>query len=81
METIVSNVEKIGISENYIKQLQSILLRHSQKDQRHRGEYKKYSNSVEAFSEDSQSLGVVLETTSAFDTPKSMHAKLVYWTR
>lgn len=80
METIFSNFEQIEITDNYIKQLHTILLRHSQKDQRHRGEYKIHSNSVEAFNEEGQSLGVVFETTSAFDTPKAMQ-ELVYWTR
>lgn len=80
METIFSNFEHIEISENYIKQLHIILLRHSHKDVRHRGEYKKHSNSVEAFDESGKSLGVVFETTSAFDTPQKMQ-ELVYWTR
>ncbi|SMN13835.1 filamentation induced by cAMP protein Fic [Bathymodiolus heckerae thiotrophic gill symbiont] len=80
METIFSNFEHIEISENYIKQLHIILLRHSNKDVRHRGEYKKHSNSVEAFDELGKSLGVVFETTSAFDTPQKMQ-ELVYWTK
>ncbi|MBA5249092.1 MAG: Fic family protein, partial [Gammaproteobacteria bacterium] len=80
METIFSNFKQIKISENYIKQLHAILLRQSDKDVRHRGEYKKHSNSVEAFDELGESLGMVFETASAFDTPQKMQA-LVYWTR
>lgn len=79
METIFQNFEDIPISENYIKQLHTMLLRHSTKDERHRGEYKKHSNSVEAFSSEGNSLGVVFQTTSAFDTPYEMQ-ELVGWT-
>lgn len=79
METIFQNFTDISISENYIKQLHSMLLRHSDKDERHRGEYKKHSNSVEAFDSIGNSLGVVIETTSTFDTPYEMQ-KLVDWT-
>ncbi|MDQ6997749.1 MAG: Fic family protein [Mariprofundus sp.] len=80
METVFENFEHIAITENYIKQLHISLLRHSSKDARHRGEYKKHSNSVEAFDGAGNSLGVVFETTSAFDTPKQMQ-ELVYWAR
>jgi Fic family protein len=78
METIFDNYQNIKLSENYIKQLHSILLRHSDKDIRHRGEYKKHSNHVEAFDELGNSLGVVFATASAFDTPKKMQ-ELVNW--
>lgn len=78
METIFENFNDIEISENYIKQLHNILLRHSHKDNRHRGEYKKHSNNVEAFDEFGESIGVIFETTSAFDTPFEME-KLVSW--
>jgi len=79
METIFQNFKDIAISENYIKQLHSMLLRHSTKDERHRGEYKKHSNSVEAFDVEGNSLGVVFQTTAPFDTPYEMQS-LVDWT-
>ena len=56
-----------------------MLLAYSTKDERHRGEYKKFSNSVQAFDADGQSLGIVFETTSPFDTPRQM-AEIVTWT-
>lgn len=79
MEIIFQNFKDIPISENYIKQLHTLLLRYSTKDDRHRGEYKKHSNSVEAFNAEGKSLGIVFQTTSAFDTPYEMQ-KLVTWT-
>ncbi|MBL3588956.1 MAG: Fic family protein [gamma proteobacterium endosymbiont of Lamellibrachia anaximandri] len=80
MEMMFDNYGDIPITENHIKQLHSILLRHSEKDARHRGEYKKHSNNVEAFDPDGESLGVVFETTTPFDTPGQMH-DLLEWTR
>jgi hypothetical protein len=47
-------------------------LRYSQKDERHRGEYKKLSNNVVAFDADGKMMGVVFETTLPFDTPRRM---------
>jgi len=72
MEIIFNTYETIPLTENYLKQLHSILLQYSRKDQRHSGDYKKLSNSVEAFDADGKSIGVVFETTAPFDTPKEM---------
>ncbi len=80
METIFENYVDIPVTENYIKQLHATLLRHSEKDTRHRGEYKKHSNSIEAFDPDGKSLGVVFETAPPFDTPTQIQDLLV-WTR
>jgi hypothetical protein len=69
METIFSSWEHIPLTENHIKQLHGILLRYSTKDERHRGQYKTLPNNVEAFGLDGQSLGIVFETTTPFETP------------
>ncbi len=78
METVFSNYDAIPVTENYIKQLHGMLLKHSTKDARHRGEYKKFPNSVEAFDHRGKSVGIVFETTSPFDTPREME-RLVAW--
>lgn len=80
MDVIFQSYESIELTENYIKQLHTMLLKHSIKDERHRGAYKTLSNSVEAFDATGQSLGVVFETISPFETPLKMQ-ELVYWTR
>ncbi|MDH5259603.1 MAG: Fic family protein [Gammaproteobacteria bacterium] len=80
MEMIFDNFTEIPVTENHIKQLHASLLRHSEKDVRHRGEYKKHSNNVEAFEADGKSLGVVFETTTPFDTPEQMR-DLFIWIR
>lgn len=78
-EEIFHNFEFIDFSENVIKQLHKWLLKFSDKDQRHRGEYKKLSNNVEAFDVAGKSVGIVFETASPFETPLRMQ-ELVSWT-
>lgn len=78
METVFQSWTDIPITENHIKQLHRDLLRYSEKDDRHRGAYKTLSNSVAAFDEDGQQIGIVFETASPFDTPRLM-AELVGW--
>ncbi len=79
METVFDHWIDIGLTENHIKQLHGQLLRFSSKDERHRGHYKTHANHVEAFGPDGESLGVVFETASPFDTPRLME-ELVTWT-
>ena len=78
MEMVFSNWEAIDITENHIKQLHRDLLKHSVKDEHHRGEYKTLTNHLEAFGPDGENLGVVFRTASPFDTPRLM-AELVDW--
>lgn len=78
MDLIFASWQDIPLTENHIQQLHQILLRHSEKDARHRGHYKTHSNSVAAFDENGVQLGVVFQTASPFDTPHLM-AELVAW--
>lgn len=48
LEVILENYADIEISERYVHQLHGILLKHSDKDQPHRGNYKTSSNKVVA---------------------------------
>ena len=80
MENIFENYEVIPFNENYIKQLHKILLAYSNKDERHRGEYKTLANSVAAFDADGKEIGIVFETATPFDTPQLMR-ELVQETR
>ncbi|MBE8719774.1 Fic family protein [Sphingobacterium pedocola] len=48
LELIYDNYSDIRLSESYIKQLHQILLKYSNKDERHRGTYKFLSNKVVA---------------------------------
>jgi Fic family protein len=79
MNTLFQYYEDVPLTENYLKQFHRNLLRHSEKDVRHRGEYKKHTNQVEAFDANGKSLGVVFETATPFDTPFRMQ-DLIAWT-
>ena len=79
MEQIFQSWEYIPLTENYVRQLHRDLLRYSDKDERHRGSYKYSSNSVAAFDENGQQIGIVFETATPFDTPRFM-TELVEWT-
>src|SRR5690606_10232664 len=48
LELIYDNYSDIKLSESYIKQLHQMLLKYSNKDERHRGAYKSLSNQVVA---------------------------------
>jgi len=78
METVFAHFKEIALTENHIKQLHRDLLQYSSKDERHRGAYKTHNNHVEAFGPDGESIGIVFETASPFDTPRLM-TELVEW--
>lgn len=78
MELVFANWQEIELSENHIKHLHRDLLKYSSKDERHRGAYKTLDNHVEAFTPDGESLGVVFQTATPFDTPRQM-TELVEW--
>ena len=78
METVFRAWSDIPITENYVKQLHRDLLRFSDKDERHRGEYKTLRNDVGAFDADGQMIGIVFETATPFDTPRQM-TELIAW--
>ena len=78
-DTIFEDWEIIPLSENYIKQLHKILLKYSSKDEKHKGEYKKISNSVVAYDSDGKEIDIVFETATPFETPLKMQ-ELIEWT-
>jgi len=78
MDLVFSSWQDIPFNENHIKQLHQVLLLHSEKDARHRGQYKTNSNSVAAFDENGIQIGIVFETATPFDTP-SLMTELVSW--
>ena len=80
MDLVFESWQDIPVTENHIKQLHQHLLRHSDKDTRHRGHYKTGVNHVVAFDENGVQIGVVFETATPFDTPRLM-AELIDWVR
>lgn len=80
MDLVFSTWQDIPLTENHIRQLHQILLQYSEKDDWHRGNYKTNSNSVAAFDESGNQIGIVFETATPFDTPRLM-TELVEWAR
>lgn len=78
MDLVFSAWQDIPFNENHIKQLHQVLLKHSNKDSRHRGAYKTNSNSVAAFDLSGVQIGIVFETATPFDTPRLM-VELIEW--
>jgi len=78
METVFRSWSEIPVTENLIKQLHRDLLGYSDKDERHRGEYKTLRNDVGAFDADGKMIGIIFETATPFDTPQRM-TELVAW--
>ncbi len=78
MDTVFRAWADIPVNENHVRQLHRDLLQYSEKDERHRGEYKKLPNNVGAFDTDGKMIGVVFETATPFDTPRRM-AQLIAW--
>jgi Fic family protein len=78
MDLVFSSWQDIPFTENHIKQLHQVLLRHSDKDAWHRGNYKTNSNSVAAFDANGVQIGIVFQTATPFDTPRLM-TELVTW--
>ena len=72
LENVFTSWKHIPFTEGVIKQLHRELLKYAEKDERHRGEYKKMENSVEMFDESGKSISVIFETTPAYLTPKRM---------
>ena len=80
MELIFQSWDEITLTENHVKQLHRDLLKYSEKDAHHRGEYKTQPNSVAAFDETGKQIGIVFETATPFDTPRLM-TEVVGWAR
>lgn len=73
---LLSNIfdawKTLSFSESAIKHFHKELLKYTEKDERHRGEYKKGENTVKMFDADGKEIGVVFETTLAYLVPKKM---------
>lgn len=78
LELILEHYEDIDLSERYLHQLHSILLKYSSKDQRHKGQYKNLSNQVIANYPDGEQK-VIFRTTEPHLTAGEMH-DLIVWT-
>lgn len=74
LQLVQESYGEIDLTENNIKYLHQVLLKFSEKDTWHLGEYKKHPNHVAAFDADGREIGIIFETASPFDTPGMMES-------
>ncbi|HET9948995.1 MAG TPA: Fic family protein [Longimicrobiales bacterium] len=75
LQTIFDHSAELPLEERFIKQLHGILLKYSEADAWHRGEYKRTPNHVEVRHPDGR-VEVVFQTAAPFDTPRRMQELL-----
>lgn len=80
LENIFDSWEKIKFSESTIKHFHKELLKYSEKDKKHLGNYKFGTNRVEAIDANSKVVGIVFEPTPPHLTLKEM-SELIEWTQ
>ncbi len=78
LDLISESYKEIEISENNLKNLHNILLKHSSKDEWHKGNYKQHSNAVEAKLPDGTRKIIFQTTEAGFPTQDAMK-KLIDW--
>jgi len=71
--------QELRFSEGLVKHFHQERLKYVEKDERHRGEYKKQENRVHMVDEAGQSIGVLFDTTPAYLTLIEMR-ELLEWT-
>lgn len=76
MDLVFDSFAALSLTENHVLQLHSVLLSRCDADASHRGAYKTRPNSIEAIDANGRSLGVLLATTTPFETPVAMQELL-----
>ena len=79
LQNIFNAWRNIKFSENTIKHFHKELLKYTAKDAKHRGEYKKIENTVEAVNNQGKVIGIIFKTTLAYLAPKQTQ-ELIEWT-
>ncbi|MFA5986971.1 MAG: Fic family protein [Parcubacteria group bacterium] len=72
LENIFNSWEQLKFNENSIKHFHKELLKYSDKDQGHLGNYKFGENKVVAYDQEGKEVGVIFNPTSPHLTPKEM---------
>lgn len=72
LQNVFNSWKYIQFNEGNIKHFYKELLKYAEKDEIHRGEYKKQENKVHMIDAAGQSIGILFDTTPAYLTPKEM---------
>ena len=78
LELISENHNDIKITESSIKNLHNLLLKHSKKDQWHKGNYKQHSNAVEATLPNGTKQIIFRTTNAGYETEDAIR-NLINW--
>lgn len=79
LQNVFESWQQIPFTESTIKHFHQELLKYVEKDERHRGEYKKEENKVYMVDDQGKPISVLFDTTPAYLTPKEMQ-EVVEWT-
>ena len=79
LQNIFDTWSSLSFNENAIKHFHKEMLKYVEKDNLHRGNYKKIENKVQMINEKGQSIGILFDTTPVHMTPIAMQ-ELVEWT-
>lgn len=78
LQNVFNAWEHLHLSEGVIKHFHKELLKFVEKDETHRGEYKKKENKVMMVDASGKPIGILFDTTPAYLTPKEMQ-ELIEW--
>ncbi len=78
LKIVFQHYKELPFTENTIRYLHGELLKYTEKDQRHRGSYKRGENRVDMLDEHGQAIATIFNPTAAFLTPKEMQ-ELAAW--
>ncbi len=79
LDIVCESYQDIDISENSLKNLHNILMKHSVKDEWHKGDYKQHNNAVEATYPDG-TRNIIFQTTEAgFPTQDAINSLLEWY--
>src|SRR3989339_909747 len=79
LNNVFDSWKHIEFNESTVKHFHKELLKYVEKDEKHRGEYKRQENKDHMINEAGKSVGVLFDTTPAYLTPKEM-LELAEWT-
>jgi Fic family protein len=80
LENVFNSWDRLRFNESLIKHFHKEILKYTEKDQNHRGDYKKGENKVHMVNDTGESIGILFDTTPAYLTPSQM-CTLVEWTQ
>ena len=81
LELVFESYKDIPLKESMILQLHRDMLKYSDKDERHRGQYKFGPNRVEAKDQSGKVVGILFDPTPPHLTPKEMQELIAWYTQ